>query len=286
MPVGLEVLVGLRAAAAVVAADLVAVVLVVVPLLVELRRVLDLVLGAVDEDRLRVRVDVPDHAGREQHLLAEDPRTGVDDDEAAADVVRRLVNLADVAVGGLDLETGQIEVGRRLDGERPHLDGGQLLHLLEAHRPRCLGTLPTRAVKRQTKKTGQFAGTFRRAQSRRVPRHGPGTKSSTTFTAQTMIVAQTSERKPWISKPSISRSVSHSISIATPNQISPRVMNASGSVSRRSRGLRIVFRTPNSSAARIRSPTVSASTPLRTAVTTASVIAFATQESVSCLARR
>src|SRR6185436_9914295 len=39
-------------AAAVVAAELVAVVLVVVPLLVELRRVLDLILRALDEDRL------------------------------------------------------------------------------------------------------------------------------------------------------------------------------------------------------------------------------------------
>src|SRR5512132_2218200 len=286
MPVGLEVLVGLRAAAAVVAADLVAVVLVVVPLLVELRRVLDLVLGAVDEDRLRVRVDVPDHAGREQHLLAEDPRTGVDDDEAAADVVRRLVNLADVAVGCLDLETGQVEVGRRLDGERPHFDGGQLLHLLEAHRPRCLGTLPTRAVKRQTKKTGQFAGTFRRAQSRRVPRHGPGTKSSTTFTAQTMIVAQISALRPWMSKPSTSTDVSQSISIATPNQTRPRVMKAKGRVRARRTGFRIVFRTPNNSAAMIRSPAESTSTPLRTAVTTASTTAFVTQERRSCFAMR
>ena len=81
-------------------------------------------------------------------------------------------------------------------------------------------------------------------------------------------------------------SVSHSISIATPNQISPSVMTASGNVSRRMKGLRIVFRIPNSSAARIRSPALSTSTPLSTPVTIASTTAFATQESVSCLARR
>src|SRR4029079_15837993 len=93
-----------------------------VPLLVELRRVLDLVLRAVHEDRLGVRVDVPEHAGREHYLLAEDPHAGIDDDEAAAGLVGRFVHLADAAVGGLDLEAGQIEVRRHAGGESPHLN--------------------------------------------------------------------------------------------------------------------------------------------------------------------
>src|SRR5947207_4796756 len=101
-----------------------------------------------------------------------------------------------------------------------------------------------------------------------------------------MIVAQASVRKPWIAKPSISTAVSQSISIPTTNQIAPSVMNASGSVSARRIGLRIVFRIPNSSAAQISAPALSAVTPLRTAVTIASTTAFATQERVSCLARR
>src|SRR5919197_1128726 len=110
-------------AAVVVAAELLAVRLVAIPRLVEFRRVLDLVLHAVDEDRLRVRVDVPDEAGRDQHLLAEDPGTRVDDDEAAADLLGRLVDLADLAVGCFDLEAGEIDVQRCLGRERPHLDG-------------------------------------------------------------------------------------------------------------------------------------------------------------------
>ena len=42
---------------------------------------------AVHEDLLRVEIDVVDHTGRQHDLLAEDPGAGVDDDEAAADVV-------------------------------------------------------------------------------------------------------------------------------------------------------------------------------------------------------
>src|SRR5881275_154235 len=111
---------GAHRAAAVVAAELVAVRLVVVPRLVELRRVLDLVLRAVDEDRLRIRVDVTNQAGRDHQLLAEDPGTGVDDDEAAADLPGRLVDLADLTVGRLDLEAGEVDVRRCLAREGPH----------------------------------------------------------------------------------------------------------------------------------------------------------------------
>src|SRR4030095_5712704 len=93
-----------------------------VALLVELRRVLDLVLRACDEDGLRVRIDVADHAGRQHDLLAEAPRARVDDDEAAAGFVGGLVDLADAAVGRLDLETGQVDVLRYTDG------GGHPLH--------------------------------------------------------------------------------------------------------------------------------------------------------------
>src|SRR4029079_2785550 len=107
----------IRWSAAVVAAELLAVRGIAVPLLVELRRVLDLVLRAVHEDLLGVRVDVPEHAGREHYLLAEDPHAGIDDDEAAAGLVGRFVHLADAAVGGLDLEAGQIEVRRHPGGE-------------------------------------------------------------------------------------------------------------------------------------------------------------------------
>src|SRR5215213_751795 len=90
--------------AVVVRAELRAVPLLLVRVLVELGRVLDLVLASVDDNRLRIEVDALDHRGREHDLLAEDPRAGVDDDVARADVVGRLVDLADPAVGRLDLE--------------------------------------------------------------------------------------------------------------------------------------------------------------------------------------
>src|SRR5438034_10178854 len=87
-----------------------------------------------------------------------------------------------------------------------------------------------------------------------------------------------------MAKPSMNTAVSQSISIATPNQIRPSVMNASGKVRRRMNGLRIVFRIPNSTAARSRSPFVSTVTPSRSAVTMASTTAFATSERRSCFA--
>src|SRR5262245_21962351 len=94
--------------AAVVATELVSVCGVGVPALVVLRRVLDLVLRAVDEDGLGVRIDVADRAGGDHHLLAENPRAGVDDDERTADLVARFVDLADTTVAGFDLVAGQV----------------------------------------------------------------------------------------------------------------------------------------------------------------------------------
>src|SRR5262249_45091160 len=42
-------------------------------------------------------------------LLPEDPEPGVDDEATAAVLVRRLVDLPDVAVGCLDVESGEID---------------------------------------------------------------------------------------------------------------------------------------------------------------------------------
>ncbi|GAA3083474.1 hypothetical protein GCM10020000_82040 [Streptomyces olivoverticillatus] len=49
---------------------------------------------------------------REEDVLAEDPYSGVDDDVGRADVVGVLVDLADAAVAGLDLESGQVHARR------------------------------------------------------------------------------------------------------------------------------------------------------------------------------
>ena len=98
-------------AAAVVATDALPVARLAVDVLVELGAVLDLVLRAVDEDLLRRRGRRAGSPGRQHHLLAEDPRAGVDDDVAGADLVRRLVDLADPAVGRLDLEALEVRAG-------------------------------------------------------------------------------------------------------------------------------------------------------------------------------
>src|SRR5215213_8149617 len=92
------------ALASVVAAEVRPIVLAQVRVLVELRRVLDLVLRPVDVHLLVGGVDPVDHTGREHDLLAEDPRAGVDNDVARADVVGRLVDLPDASVGRLDAE--------------------------------------------------------------------------------------------------------------------------------------------------------------------------------------
>src|SRR5918994_4534266 len=109
-------------AAAVVAAEAVAVLVVLaVQVDVELRSVLDLLLRAVHEDRLGVEIDAVDDAGRQQDLLAEDPRPGVDDQLAPADFVRRLVDLADAAIHCLN---GEADEAGGIDGllaERPDI---------------------------------------------------------------------------------------------------------------------------------------------------------------------
>ena len=76
----------------VVGADLGPVPFVAIQILVELRRILDLVLRSVHVDALVADVDTVDHAGRQEHLLAEDPRAGVHDEIAAAGVVRGLAD--------------------------------------------------------------------------------------------------------------------------------------------------------------------------------------------------
>jgi hypothetical protein len=44
-----------------------------------------------------------DSPRRQQDLAAEDPRAGVDDDLARADVVARVIHLADVTISGVNL---------------------------------------------------------------------------------------------------------------------------------------------------------------------------------------
>src|SRR3954451_25012584 len=102
----------------VVGADLRAIPLLPVHALVELGRVLDLVLASVDDNRLRIEIDSLDHRGRKQDLLAEDPRAGVDDDVARADVVGSFVDLPDPAVSRLDLETGEVDPASHVHAKR------------------------------------------------------------------------------------------------------------------------------------------------------------------------
>src|SRR3954468_8657027 len=71
---------------AVVAGDRVAVGRILAQPRVEVRRALDLVLGAVDLERLVVDVDRRHEAGRKEHGLAEDRRPGVDQQVGAVDV--------------------------------------------------------------------------------------------------------------------------------------------------------------------------------------------------------
>src|SRR6188474_758307 len=80
---------------AVIRTNLRSVTLVVPERVIELRCVLDLVLRAVDEDLLVLVIDVPKHAHRQQHFLAEDPRTGVDNDVSCIRFEGRIVDLAD-----------------------------------------------------------------------------------------------------------------------------------------------------------------------------------------------
>src|SRR5262249_3321931 len=113
-----------RAAGPRVRAELGAGVLVANHGLVELGSVLDLLLPQLVLDLLLVGIDAGDHARGKHDSLPEDPRAGVDDDVAGADVVARLVDPADAAVHRLDLVPGQIGGRPRLLAERPDLESG------------------------------------------------------------------------------------------------------------------------------------------------------------------
>ncbi|CAD5951023.1 protein of unknown function [Streptomyces sp. KY75] len=84
--------------------------------LVELRGVLDLLLREVDVDLLVVGVDPAHRARREQDVLAEDPYAGVDHQVRGRDVVGVLVDLADAAVGRLNLVADQVGADGVADG--------------------------------------------------------------------------------------------------------------------------------------------------------------------------
>src|SRR5919108_226095 len=96
----------------VVLAQATAVGLVLSQRLVELRSVLDLLLRPVDDDLLGRLVHTADHPGGQHDLLAEDPRSGVDDDVARTCLVRRVVHLADRPVEGLDLVSADVDLGK------------------------------------------------------------------------------------------------------------------------------------------------------------------------------
>src|SRR5436189_235726 len=85
-----------------------------------------------------------------------------------------------------------------------------------------------------------------------------------------------------MSKPLTNRSVSQSITSETKNQAIPSVMTAKGSVTSLRIGFRIVFNTPNTSAATKSVPAEPFTfTPPSTSAVTPSVIAFAIQETNS-----
>ncbi|MHA7274612.1 hypothetical protein ACX80Z_14415 [Arthrobacter sp. TMT4-20] len=66
------------------------------------RRILDLGLREIDVDLLIRVVDTLNRARRKNYLPAEDPWAGVDHDAAFIDRVAGLVDLADVAIGGVN----------------------------------------------------------------------------------------------------------------------------------------------------------------------------------------
>src|SRR5688572_11404321 len=94
----------------VIGAQVIPVRLFLIALRIELRCLLDLVFGAVHEQLAVGDVDLMDDASRQQYLLAEDPRPGVDHDVARASVVGRLVDGPDVAVDSLHAEARDIGV--------------------------------------------------------------------------------------------------------------------------------------------------------------------------------
>src|SRR5579862_977295 len=120
----LEVVPVACAPGAVVTAKAGSVRVVAIAVLVELRRVLDLIPCAIHEHGLRAEVDIAHHTGREHHLLAEDPRTGIDDDVASSHLIRSFIDLTDRSVQCLDAEAA--EVALRPDGLTvdPHIRSG------------------------------------------------------------------------------------------------------------------------------------------------------------------
>src|SRR5215218_3929795 len=75
----------------------------------EVGRALDLVLGAIDAERLVVDVDRGDEAGGDEHRLAEDGWPGVDEQVGAVDVLDHVLDAAHAAVHRLDGHA--VEVG-------------------------------------------------------------------------------------------------------------------------------------------------------------------------------
>src|SRR6187401_1449412 len=100
-----------RATSSVVPTQRVAVLALLVGALVELRGGLDLVLGPVYVDLLVGHVDTTDHPSGKHDLLAEDPWASVNDDVAGSDLIRGVVDLADVTVGGFNLVARDIHRG-------------------------------------------------------------------------------------------------------------------------------------------------------------------------------
>ena len=78
-------------------AELGEIIRVLAELFVVLGRTLGLILGAVQVDRLLLRIHADDGPRWQHDLLAKDPRPGVHHDVAATHVVRGLVHLADLA---------------------------------------------------------------------------------------------------------------------------------------------------------------------------------------------
>jgi membrane protein len=99
----------LRLDGRIVAADRLEVLLVLAVLVAERRRVLDLVLGALDVDHLVVDVDRRHDAGGDHRRLAEPERPEVDLEVGPAAGGDDVVDLAQLAVGRLDLHA--LEVG-------------------------------------------------------------------------------------------------------------------------------------------------------------------------------
>lgn len=70
--------------------------------IIEFWRILDLGLREIDVDLLVRVVDTLNRARRKNYLPAEDPWAGVDHDAAFIDRIAGLVDLADVAIGGVN----------------------------------------------------------------------------------------------------------------------------------------------------------------------------------------